>query len=59
LWADGLTLQAQRNRLIETAKEDIDYLMTGEALREQRIAYLEKRKKLRKQYEFFKKIRKG
>jgi len=33
--------------------------MTGEALREHRTAYLEKRKKLRKQYEFFKKLKNG
>ena len=57
-WASGLTLQGQRNRLIEYAHGDIDYLMTGQGLKEQRTEYLEKRKKLREQYEFFKKIRK-
>ena len=58
-WARGLTLQAQRNRLVEEAHYDIDSLMSGESLKEQRKEYLEKRKKLREQYDFFKEIRKG
>ena len=58
-WARGLTLQEQRNRLIEYAQHDIDYIMSGESLKEQREDYLEKRKKVREQFEFFKAIRKG
>ena len=52
--ASGMTLQGQRNRLIEYARSDIDYLMSGEILKDQRKDYLEKRKKLREQWEFFK-----
>jgi hypothetical protein len=58
-WADGLTFQGQRNRLIEYAHDDIDYIMNGQALKEQREDYLERRKRLREQYEFFKRIRRG
>jgi len=55
-WAKGLTLQAQRNRLIEYAHNDIDYLMSAQGLKEQREDYLKKREKLKAQYEFFKEI---
>jgi len=58
-WARRSTLQEQRNRLIEEAHYDIDSLMSGESLKEQRKEYLEKRKKLREQFEFFKEIKRN
>ena len=58
-WARHMTLTKQRDTLITRAHDDIDYLMSGESLKEQRKEYLEKRKKLREQFEFFKEIRKG
>jgi len=58
-WADGLTIQGQRNRLIEYAKSDIDYILSGDSLKEQREDYLKKRKKIREQFEFFKELRKN
>ena len=57
-WAGGLTLQGQRNRLIEYAQNDIDYILSGDSLKEQREDYLKKRKKVREQFEFFKALRK-
>ena len=58
-WADGLTLQGQRNRLIEYAKSDIDYILSGDSLKEQRQDYLKKRQKIKEQFEFFKALSKG
>lgn len=53
-WARNMSLQEQRTRLIEEAHNDIDYFLSGQALKEQRKEYLSKRQRLREQLEFFK-----
>ena len=58
-WAKGMTLQEQRKQLIEYAENDIDLILSGYALKEQRKQYLAERKKLKEQLEFFKALKKG
>ena len=58
-WAKEMTLQEQRKQLVEYAQNDIDLILSGYALKEQRKQYLEKRKKLKEQLEFFKALKKG
>ena len=58
-WAKGMTLQEQRKQLIEYAENDINRILSGYALKEQRKQYLAERKKLKEQLEFFKALKKG
>lgn len=58
MWSNGLTLEQQRNRVIQYAKDDIDYVLSGKSLQEQKREYLEKRKKWKKQLNFFQTLEK-
>ena len=58
-WARHMTLDKQRDTLIAQAHDDIDYILSGKSLKEQRAEYLKTRAKLKANLEIFKQFSKG
>ena len=55
-WARNMTLKGQRQRLIEIAHNDIDYLLSGQSLKDLEESYLSTKAKLEDQLKKLKEL---